>query len=127
MPFDFANYDERPDLRVPSVEALIWILRHPDTWPDNFRWDYRKCNDCALGLMYHFWGTLPLSASEVLGISFSDGQRIFTGLGRSMGDVTATDVADELEIYRGTVRPSMLRSSILQNLWNAFHRAVAAS
>ena len=29
------------DLSKPSLHALSYALRHPDTWPEGFVWDYR--------------------------------------------------------------------------------------
>lgn len=43
------------DLDKPSLHALSYALRHPDTWPENFVWDYNDCQQCAMGLANAFW------------------------------------------------------------------------
>lgn len=30
--------------------ALISALRHPETWPAGFEWEFAKCQKCAIGL-----------------------------------------------------------------------------
>jgi hypothetical protein len=45
----------------PSLENLSYALRHPETWPKDFVWDYGECNDCAMGLAHRLWdlGGMP--------------------------------------------------------------------
>lgn len=43
----------------PSLENLSYALRHPETWPDGFEWDYRNCNSCAMGLASNLWKSIP--------------------------------------------------------------------
>lgn len=43
------------DLDKPSLHALSYALRHPDTWPDGFVWDYSYCGQCAMGLAHLLW------------------------------------------------------------------------
>lgn len=45
-------------LASPSLEALAYALRHPHTWPDGFRWDYRACETCAMGMAFELWRTI---------------------------------------------------------------------
>jgi hypothetical protein len=52
MPFDGTSY---PDLSVPSYVALSYALRHKETWPKGFTWNYRYCSGCALGLAVGLW------------------------------------------------------------------------
>lgn len=48
------------DLDKPSLHALSYSLRHPDTWPQGFVWDFNKCDQCAMGLAHQLWkGTVP--------------------------------------------------------------------
>lgn len=42
-------------LATPSLEALAYVLRHPETWPGDFRWDYTRCSTCAVGLAHRLW------------------------------------------------------------------------
>jgi hypothetical protein len=44
MPFDNPNVDQM------SLATLAWRLRNPETWPEGFKWDYRDCTTCAVGL-----------------------------------------------------------------------------
>ncbi len=43
------------DLDKPSLHALSYSLRHPDTWPQGFFWDYSNCHQCAMGLAHALW------------------------------------------------------------------------
>lgn len=53
MPFDGVP---KPDLSMPSLENLAYVLRHRETWPPDFEWDYRKLSCCAVGLSIRLWG-----------------------------------------------------------------------
>lgn len=46
------------DLGKPSLTALSYALRHPDTWPKGFVWDYGECDQCAMGLAAHLWAEI---------------------------------------------------------------------
>lgn len=39
----------------PSLETLAYALRHPETWPDGFVWNYSGCTTCAMGLAAELW------------------------------------------------------------------------
>lgn len=39
----------------PSLAALSYALRHPETWPKDFEWDYGYCETCAIGLTVKLW------------------------------------------------------------------------
>lgn len=39
----------------PSLFGLSYALRHPETWPIGFVWDYRDCQTCAVGLAVQLW------------------------------------------------------------------------
>lgn len=39
----------------PSLTALAYALRHPETWPEGFEWDYGDCESCAMGLAGELW------------------------------------------------------------------------
>jgi hypothetical protein len=52
MPFDGTDY---PDLSVPSLRNLAFILRHKETWPPGFYWNYCRADSCALGLAVRVW------------------------------------------------------------------------
>ncbi len=46
-------------LDKPSLHALSYCLRHPDTWPNEFVWDYKNCGQCAMGLAHALWKSIP--------------------------------------------------------------------
>ena len=46
MPFDMM-----PQGKL-TLADLAWRLRHPETWPKGFQWDYMECNQCAMGLAW---------------------------------------------------------------------------
>lgn len=48
------SYRKR-DLAQPSLRALSFILRHPQLWPKDFRWEFRECTNCAMALAARFW------------------------------------------------------------------------
>lgn len=53
------------DLNKPSLHALSYALRHPDTWPDGFNWNYLHCEECAMGLAHHLWvNSIPQTNAE---------------------------------------------------------------
>lgn len=39
----------------PSLIGLAYALRHPETWPEGFVWDYSECACCAMGLAAELW------------------------------------------------------------------------
>lgn len=101
-----------PDDRVhellsrPSVEALIYALRHPETWPAGFEWDYSECETCAIGLAQTLWA-IPRTDTQysdefiarAFGMSVADAERIFIGSYRGVlyQEITARHVASALE------------------------------
>lgn len=48
--YDLANIMDKP-----SLVALAYSLRHPETWPEGFQWDYSTCQTCAMGLAAKLW------------------------------------------------------------------------
>jgi hypothetical protein len=53
MPFDGKSFV--PDLTVPSLENLAFMLRHRETWPADFEWNYVYLETCAIGLADRMW------------------------------------------------------------------------
>jgi hypothetical protein len=47
------------DLNKPSLQNLSYALRHPDTWPEGFNWQYQNCGTCAMGLAHELWKEIP--------------------------------------------------------------------
>ena len=44
-----------PALDRPSLRALAYVLRHPDTWPEGFTWRFAEAGGCAMGLCCRLW------------------------------------------------------------------------
>lgn len=76
------------DLNKPSLHALSYALRHPDTWPKGFVWDYQHCNKCAMGLANVLWklsfpkdmgqpNTGSSVMAKIMHIGFKEAQDIF--------------------------------------------------
>lgn len=53
------------DLNKPSLATLSYALRHPDTWPDNFEWNYQYCDNCAMGLAHALWKAIPQGSNDM--------------------------------------------------------------
>lgn len=55
-----SNLDDRVKalLAKPSLEALSYILRHEETWPKNFSWNFDGFFSCAIGLSQQIWETI---------------------------------------------------------------------
>lgn len=49
----------------PNLVALAYSLRHPETWPADFVWDYRNCTKCAIGLSLRLWPKLQLPQGQM--------------------------------------------------------------
>jgi hypothetical protein len=79
------------DLNKPSLHALSYVLRHPDTWPEGFVWDYSRCESCAMGLAHSLWReSVPKTnidnaasyMARTFSMPFAEAKSIFLG-GRS--------------------------------------------
>lgn len=76
-------------LDKPSLGNLSYALRHPETWPENFVWDYARCDQCAMGLAHHLWGSIPKGDNKLtigssrmaraFAISYEAASRVFFG------------------------------------------------
>jgi hypothetical protein len=104
----------------PNLTALAYALRHPETWPKNFTWNYEQCESCAMGLAVRLWPSLEppdynetwisremsMSYREAVSIFFDMGpfQKVKTGwfrskMVRNKALVTPDDVADAIDRY----------------------------
>lgn len=114
MPFDGTITDfVAPDLTTPSVEALIYILEHPETWPKPggkpWHWDFSTVKSghhcgtagCAAGIATQLWGMSPsiTKLSQRLGIKSLAAMDIFAA-GSAGSDITAGDVANRLRDWQ---------------------------
>jgi len=114
----------------PNLHALVYALRHPETWPANFVWDYGDCAQCAIGLSLRLWPQLKLPKGQLaqetwiareMAMSHRQAKAIFFYLGREKTVmvktgwfrsitkrvydrrcVTADDVADAFDRYLAT-------------------------
>jgi hypothetical protein len=95
MPFD-GNTGR--DLLVPSLENLAFMLRHPETWPEGFEWDYGCYAGCAVGLAHRLWGVdrpaIPVSIIWYVGVGHLESP---LERDRARAKTTAAEVADAIE------------------------------
>lgn len=110
----FANLDK------PSLHALSYALRHRDTWPKNFTWNYKFCEECAMGLAHKLWANSIPQADPQTGASimarefalpYEAAMAIFYDANRcrllglfttSMASVTPDMVAEKIDTYLRT-------------------------
>jgi hypothetical protein len=102
------------DLDKPSLHALSYALRHPDTWPEGFVWSYQNCRHCAMGLAHVLWeksipevGTKngPSVMAKKFAMSYEAATAIF--LGRT-SDENASWVPKKSKQEVSTVRTGFL-------------------
>lgn len=75
------------DLGKPSLHALSYCLRHPDTWPEGFYWDFADCQQCAMGLAHELWSAIPSVdrrdgpsvMARTFAMPYEQAERIFLG------------------------------------------------
>lgn len=95
------------DLDKPSLHALSYALRHPDTWPEGFYWDYDICKQCAMGLAHLLWDTKvcasmprPKTGASIMAkafaMPFADAKSIFLGDGSWCPKKVKTKVSGHL-------------------------------
>jgi len=120
MVSDLVAFEELINLDKPSLKGLIYMLRHPEEWPEGFTWYYNSCSQCAMGLAHTLWRDrvpFPLMANadyvgRIFGLSHHQVNRAFLGNAFrtkcdpqsniehiEFGKVTPDMVADELEKY----------------------------
>lgn len=112
------SYRKR-DLAQPSLRALSFVLRHPQLWPKDFRWQFRECTNCAMALAARFWAIrdyIPDShlAPHQMATAFNVPQEVARSLfigpaergldyeyrpGIRVGDVTPEHVADAIDQF----------------------------
>lgn len=61
MPRDTVALWDAP-AEVTTLEGLAWRLRHPETWPKGFVWNFEYCHTCAMGLLW-----MELAGAPVVG------------------------------------------------------------
>lgn len=101
---------------TPSLRSLSFALRHPETWPEGFVWDYSLCTKCAAGLAMRLWVNMEQTrsgsmigfwAAREFSIPMEPANRIFRRLGHinlcDDKDITPIHVADAIDAYCGTI------------------------
>jgi hypothetical protein len=97
------------DLGKPSLEALAFRLRHRETWPPGFEWNYSSCLTCAFGLAQKMWrvtesgDTVAGEAGRWFNIPKTAAREVFVWAahkrGCDMSAVTPEMVADDIDLY----------------------------
>ena len=81
------------------LRQLSHALRHPETWPPGFVFNYRRSKTCAIGLA-HELGMLPspgwLAAKKAFGLPYDATIAIFCS---GYTNPSAADVADRIDAY----------------------------
>lgn len=113
-------------LAQPSLENLSYALRHPETWPDDFTWNFAFCGSCAMGLASKLW-SLRGEVSDDIDVSMTTMARTFAmdlyRVGHIFGSsefterwwrnakspelVTPAEVADAIDRYVAAQRASV--------------------
>jgi hypothetical protein len=103
MPFDNTNNTtalvETPDLSVPSLAGLAWVLRHKEAWPPGHQWDFTRGSTCAVGIAMRRWGT---RVTDFPSMTISARNTMFCfGAYHPVADsdVTPEMVADRIDTY----------------------------
>ncbi len=92
---------------TPSLVALSYALRHPETWPSDFAWDFRACDTCAMGLTARLWRDATY-VGRAFNIGIGTVHSLFSmdAYGIPPKDVTPTHVADAIDAFlAATVTP----------------------
>jgi len=97
--------DSEIDLSKPSMRALSYILRHEQTWPDNFKFNYYFCEKCAMGLAHLIWPTHIFEPTTkfvgpALGLSLDEARSTFLFGGSTRNSREPESVARELDSIR---------------------------
>ena len=89
--------EHSPELSKPSKEGFIWLLRHPEIWNHALDRNYGNPCNCAIGVLYYYWG--QKANFHDLQLSTSTTSTAFFGNhgGLSLSSVTPFIVADTLE------------------------------
>jgi hypothetical protein len=96
------------DLSEPSLQGLSHILRHRESWPEGFKWDYRDHEQCAMGLTLAFW---KIKIDEDMSIMEFDFEKLF-GITPRQFDAIFFAVNDRLDIFMVDVWPEMVADEI---------------
>lgn len=116
------------DLDKPDLQNLAYCLRHPETWPKGFVWDFKNCTTCAMGLARALWSEVQFTGrgddntreavsvmAREFAMSFTDANRIFAG--KAYGGLTPPIIEGHLWWRRSiidydAVTPEMVADEI---------------
>jgi hypothetical protein len=100
------------DGREPKLGDLAQLLRQPERWPRDFRWNYRCRETCAVGLCERIYGKNSLHRMAP-GYLNNGGNNVTNTIFCGMcGKTTSIDVADAIDAYLKTKRVQRRREAI---------------
>lgn len=109
-------------LSKPHLHALSYVLRHPDTWPEGFVWDYNDCLNCAMGLAHELWGLMKdtnvppnawlSQAARVFALPYGDAERLFIDEYSMTKSGIAGWLGARRTVRRDAITPEMVADAI---------------
>ena len=89
------------DNRQATLKNLSYALRHRETWPAGFEWNYQDCYKCAMGLAHRMWPQQVAAPSsdvmaETFGMNPFDASMVFLHAGAPATPEQIADKIDEL-------------------------------
>lgn len=94
----------------PSLVGLSYALRHKETWPEGFVWDYDDCYTHALGLAWKLWESISIPSCWHVAKFMSIPHEVSRGFFLAahlfaqvrFHDITPEHVADAIDAYLAT-------------------------
>lgn len=99
---------DKIDLSRPSLEGLVWLLRHPDLWPEGFEWRFMSPFGCAMGLSARQWGrradlsTIPCISSMISlfpSLTHDSAENLFLNPSKRGMSTTPDDIAKRINAF----------------------------
>jgi len=108
------------DLSKPSLHVLSYALRHPDTWPEGFNWNFDNCRECAMGLAHRLWASIPEAKNtatcstgpSIMGRAFAMPYETARDIFMGEGEWTRTGLIFKTQIDFKKVTPEMVADQI---------------
>lgn len=66
-------------MKRPTLQAVSYLLRHKELWPEDFEWHYDYWDNCAIELIKQTWGIEYDQIMPALEIGPYDYKAIFNG------------------------------------------------
>lgn len=96
-----------PDLTKPSLEGLVYLLRHEELWPKGFEYYWGEHRCCAMGLAKRFWNINNDGTSRAMATEFNISQEVSSDFFLSdkpsypsRRDPTAEEIANYIESWQ---------------------------